>query len=860
MTIAAGTRLGPYEIIAPIGAGGMGEVYKARDTRLERAVAVKILPTQLASNAQFKIRFNREAKTISQLSHPNICTLYDVGENYLVMELLEGETLADRLARGSLPLTEVLKYGGQIAEALGKAHREGVVHRDLKPGNVMITKSGAKLLDFGLAKSVAASFTAPDSATAQRPVTQEGMVVGTLQYMAPEQLTGEEPDERTDIFALGALLYEMATGKRAFEGKTKTSLIGAIVSGEPKPMHELQPLTPPALEHVVKKCLAKDPDDRWQSASDIGEELRWIGEAGSQAGIALPITMREKTRERLTLAVAALLAIAVAVIAPLYWRAASRKEPLVHLAIPISGDVAEGAFVSPDASRLVISIAGKLWLRRLDAADAVPLAGTEGAFLPFWSPDGKFVAFFADQKLKKTPADGGPVEILSDVKNPRGGTWGRNGTILFAPDIFTPLYKVPQSGGTPVAVTSLSRKSETSHRLPQFLPDGRHFIYTVFEKQSDGTDRPSIMGASLDSPAAKRIVQDAAQAFYAAPGWLVFARGDGVFDGGTLIAIRFDPDTLNTSGEPMSVPVAKVANTLSAWVYRYNAANGTLVYRQWSPPPKAQLRWVDRDGKTIADEGEPVDVDLLPALSPDARRIALVRDRDLWIHDVGTTASSRFTFDGLDFNADPVWSFDGKRLFFESYKTVTRTTLRTKSLAGSGKEEDIYSGAFLQDFAVSPDGRTILLAEQVAGNGYDILSIDLSTHRAQAYVGGPGSQSGPAFSPDGKWVGYRDRSRIMVRRFPDNGEQWQVSDQRGSLPKWSRDGKNILYVAKGQLMSVPVKLGATVEAGTPKELFTCDGYVGQSPDGKRFLTLVNEKNTNASLQVVLNWPRMLERK
>src|SRR2546423_5418203 len=327
MTIVAGTRLGPYEIVAPIGAGGMGEVYKARDTRLDRSVALKILPAEFAQNAQFKVRFEREARTISQLSHPSICALYDVGENYLVMELLDGETLADRLSRGPLPLADVLKYGAQVAEALGKAHREGVIHRDLKPGNVMLTKSGAKLLDFGLAKSIGQS-DAPAEATLQKPLTQEGMVLGTFQYMAPEQLAGEEPDARTDIFALGGVLYEMATGKRAFEGKTKTSLIAAIVSGEPKPMHELQPLTPPALEHVVKKCLAKDPDDRWQSASDIGEELRWIGEAGCHAARALPPAKWGKKPEALTPAPSAVPGNTLARVPPPSSRAASTTEPL----------------------------------------------------------------------------------------------------------------------------------------------------------------------------------------------------------------------------------------------------------------------------------------------------------------------------------------------------------------------------------------------------------------------------------------------------------------------------------------------------------------------------------------------------
>jgi hypothetical protein len=419
MTLSAGSRLGPYEILAPLGAGGMGEVWRGRDTRLDRSVAIKVLPAAFSKDAQFKLRFEREARTISQLNHPHICTLYDVGDNYLVMELLEGESLADRLTKGPLPLEQVLRYGTQIADALDKAHRAGIIHRDLKPGNIMIAKSGAKLLDFGLAKSsvgagvLAGPAAETAAATQHRPLTAEGTILGTFQYMAPEQLEGLEADARTDIFGFGAVLYEMATGHRAFEGKTKTSLIAAIVKENPRPMAELQPLTPPALEHVVNKCLSKDPDDRWQNAHDIAEELKWISEAGSSAGVAAPLIARRKSRERLGWVAA----VAVAGGAAVFF-ATRRPDPPPRLetaVVPPEGvafSYVGGSIALSDDGRQVAFVGrgadGKslIWVRSLDSSVARPLAGTEGASFPFWSPDAKSIAFAAGDKLKKVSPAG----------------------------------------------------------------------------------------------------------------------------------------------------------------------------------------------------------------------------------------------------------------------------------------------------------------------------------------------------------------------------------------------------------------------------------------------------------------------
>ena len=435
---------------------------------------------EFAQNAQFKLRFEREAKTISQLNHPNICTLYDVGENYLVMELLDGESLADRLAKGPLPLEQVLRYGVQIADALDKAHRAGIVHRDLKPGNIMITKSGAKLLDFGLAK-----LGAPidlDGATQQKPLTQEGTIVGTLQYMAPEQLEGEEADARTDIFGLGAVLYEMATGQRAFEGKTKTSLIAAIVTSQPKPMSHIQPLTPPALEHVVRKCLAKDRDDRWQSAHDIAEELRWISEAGSQAGVATSLTLRRKSRERIAWIAALVL---TALIAAAFGLRRPRPIPVITASItaPLHApfEFLGQASLSPEGASIAFVGFGKsglsLWIRPMDKSEPRQLPGTQGAFAPFWSPDGKSLGFFADGKLKRIAVGGGPAQTICDAPGPFvGGSWNKRDVIVFSAEGTGPLYRVDAAGGKPQAVTKLTPKEE-AHRWPVFLPDDDHFIF-----------------------------------------------------------------------------------------------------------------------------------------------------------------------------------------------------------------------------------------------------------------------------------------------------------------------------------------------------------------------------------------------
>src|SRR6266550_4507737 len=551
MAVAAGTRLGPYEILAPIGAGGMGEVWRGRDTRLERSVAIKILTVDFAENEQFAQRFEREAKTISQLSHPNICTLYDVGENYLVMELLDGESLADRLAKGALPLDQVLRYGVQIADALDKAHRAGIVHRDLKPGNIMITKSGAKLLDFGLAKSGPTPALAAVDLTERKPLTAEGTIVGTFQYMAPEQLEGQPADARTDIFAFGTVLYEMATGKRAFEGKTRTSLIAAIVSGEPKPMSQLQPLAPLAFENVVRKCIAKNPDDRWQCAADLKWELLRIQKA--------PETKSPARTSRVAWAVAIAALAAAALLAALAFRPAKPQRPIRFTVTAPPGwtyavnyNVGPPA-VSPDGHYITFpateDATGRvmLWVRDLGATELRALPGTDGGGFPFWSPDSKSIAFFAGGYLKRVELGGGSPQTLCSVTFGRGGSWSQKNEILFAPSGNSSLLRVNASGGTPQPVTRLdATRGEVSNRWPLFLPDGNHFLYLIRTPSTAGTGE-NIHVASLDAPNPRPLLTVSSNVIYVEPGDLLYMRDR------TLVMQRFNTRTLGLEGDPRVV-------------------------------------------------------------------------------------------------------------------------------------------------------------------------------------------------------------------------------------------------------------------------------------------------------------------
>jgi serine/threonine protein kinase/Tol biopolymer transport system component len=883
MTLAAGTRLGPYEILSPLGAGGMGEVYRARDTRLERTVAVKVLPPRLSASPESRQRFEREAKTISQLSHPHICAVHDVGREgeteYLVMEYLEGETLSARLANGPLPVEQVLRYGTEIADALDKAHRQGIVHRDLKPGNVMLTKSGVKLLDFGLAKVVAppAGQTSLTALPTQQGLTKEGTILGTFQYMAPEQLEGKETDGRTDIFALGATLYEMATGKKAFTGASQASLIGAILHIEPQPMSTIEPTSPPALDRVVRKCLSKDPENRWQNAADLGSELKWIGEGNSQTGVTVGVTPRPRSLERLAwaLGVLALLAGLTFALARSRRTEPSRKSIQFIVPAPEKSSFGFSFALSPDGEQLVFEAISdgklQLWLRPLNSVEARPIAGTEGGSLPFWSPDGLYVGFFADGKLKKIALAGGTAQTIADAAQSRGGTWSPEGVILFSPGAASPLMRVSASGGAVSVVTTVDQaNAETGHRWPDFLPDGRHFLFLA---RNTDAEREAICVGSLDSRERTVLRHARSRAIYSPPGYLLFS-GEH-----TLMAQRFDATALRLLGEPVPLaegiePIGEIGPTGYVQV---SASEGVLAFRR-EGGNRSQLTWYDRNGTSLGTLAEPGDYDE-PTLSPDSTRLAILRKdpktrfEDIWVLDLDRSTLARLTFDPSD-HVYPVWSPDGKHIAFSSARPGS-FGLYWKLASGAGPEQMLWKSdplAWTNDW--SRDGRFILYERLDPHTQYDLWVLPMpGPGKPSPYVVAPGLQRRGRFSPDGHWVAYTSdesgRPEIYVQAFPPTGGKWLISTDGGDQASWRADGKELVYLSAGlQLVAVEVKLGDTFEVGIHRPLFSIrpkyfipsialvqgNVYV-MTPDGKRFL--VNERVEGnpalPSIQLVANW-------
>ncbi len=832
MTLSAGTRLGPYEIVAPIGAGGMGEVYRAKDSRLDRQVAIKVLSSHLSANEEIRQRFEREAKTISQFSHPHICALYDVGRenetDYLVMELLEGESLADRLGKGALATEQVLRYGIEIADALDKAHRQGIVHRDLKPGNVMITKTGVKLLDFGLAKLQAGGRALPVSGASRlateahvsAPLTERGTVLGTFQYMAPEQLEGGEADSRSDIFAFGAVLYEMATGQKAFQGKSQASLIGSILRDDPPSISEVAPMTPPALNRVVRTCLAKDPEDRFQTAHDVKLQLQWIAEGGSQAGLPAPVVARRKNREKLAWAVAAAALLAAAALAYGFIRRAPGPARVIRFEVSTPEEITSFGTprVSPDGRFVALNAtdsSGKtrIWVRPLSALAAQPLAGTEGTGRVFWSPDSRFLGFFADGKLKKVEVSGGPPQKICDAPRGADGTWSPEGVILFDGRSTDPIYRVSAAGGTPVEeVKADSARKESAVGWPEFLPDGRRYIYMAMgEKPEDSAYRI----AALDSKESTKLAPAQSMITYAPPGFLLFVRDR------TLVAQPFDPKALKTTGEP--VPVAEQIGIDAVGSARFSVSReGTLAYR--TGESGARLIWVDRSGReleTIGGPGPYAD----PALSPRGDRLAFSLDEsggttDIWVRDLARGVNSRFTFGALDEFA-PVWSPDGRTLVFTS-----GTDLLEKPAGGAGAEKPLLKSEELEiatDW--SRDGRYIAFQRRGRETRWDVWVLPTFGDRKPIpFVATPFQELYPAFSPDGRFLAYQStesgRPEIYVQSFPGPGGKWQISTSGGTEPRWRADGRELYYrAADEKLMAVEVRAGEVLEASVPRPLF-----------------------------------------
>jgi hypothetical protein len=876
MPLAQGAKLGPYEILSPLGAGGMGEVYRAKDTRLDRTVAIKILPAEVTSNPNSRQRFEREAKTISSLNHPNICVLYDIGHqdgvDYIVMECLEGETLAKRLERGALPTDQALKYGAQIAQALHKAHRNGIVHRDLKPGNLMLTPAGAKLLDFGLAKELVPLGNLATLTTARptSPGTQEGTIVGTFQYMSPEQVEGKEVDGRSDIFSLGAVLYEMLTGHRAFTGKTQLSVASAILEREPEPLTKVKPLTSPALERVVERCLAKNPDERWQTACDLASELTWIGAGGGQGAGASGEKPATHMLQRAWLAwlVSGVLA-ALLVSGAVWWGSSKPAEQVKFFAAPL-GFAAKDMAISPNGHTVAVvgfneaEHKNALWLYELGERGAKSVPGTEDASFSFWSPDGKTLGFFSEGKLKRVDIAGGPVQTLCDAPNGRGGTWNKSGDIIFVPagETGQVLNRISASGGTPTPISVLdAARNETSHRWPVFLPDGKHYLFLTFNLSPQaGAD--AVFVGELGSKERKFLVKADANPAFAAPGNLLFYRD------GTLFAQHFDVNKLELTGSasPILTDVQQLPRIGRA-VYAVSS-DGLLVAQSATAVSLSRLQWYDRKGKEIGVVGKP-EVFANIALGPDGKTVALDKtdpsnqNADVWIYALQGEGVKRMTFDPA-IDALPVWSPDAKKLVFTSGRKTT-LDLFLKSVDGAQDEKSIEDSAAGDKYpsSWSEDGRYILYTRR-----NELWILNLGEGKSQLFLKGPAVRSGQ-FSPDGKWVAYASNEtgkwENYVTSFPGAKGKWQISNGGGSQPRWRGDGKELFYLSPdNKMMAVPLAPGTMIDAGTPLELFQASpremvatsemAAYDVTKDGQRFLINTQVKTADTPpMSVVLNW-------
>jgi len=893
MGLTSGTKLGPYEIVSPLGAGGMGEVYRARDTRLDRTVAIKILPEHLSSNPEAKQRLDREARAISALSHPNICHLYDVGQqdgvSYLVMEYLEGETLGDRLRRGKLPLEQVFRVGVEICQGLEQAHRSGVVHRDLKPGNIMLTKSGAKLMDFGLAKAPAAplgNLSASNTlATMSQPLTTEGTIVGTIQYMAPEQLEGKEADKRSDIFALGSVFYEMVTGKRAFEGKTTASTIASILAAEPKPLSAMQPLSPPALEHVIVTCIAKDPEERWQSCADISRQLDWAAKEPKPA---------ESSPRRGKL-VWTLLAAGVMIVAAFVVGTRWSKGP-AHLSQFEVNPPPDTYFnfrglsgppvPSPDGGKIAFvafkqgsSGTAGLWLRSLDSTEARFLPGTEGAVYPFWSPDGKSLAFFAGGKLKKLDLSGGSAIPLCEVLEGRGGTWSTDGVILFGLRAGS-LFRVDASGGKPVQLTSLDEsRHETSHRFPQFLPDQKHFLFVA-----QAPLNPAARGfvGSLDNPNPVMLEDVTSNPMFSNNHLLYVAES-------SLLVRGFDPGTLRFTGEPL-VMAEHVQNDPQFNFAAFSVSGSTLIYQTGAVVAGTRLVSYDRSGKpTLMSEEK--DLVQTIALSPKEDQLAASLGissgqlNDIWVFDLRKNTKTKLTFDQHSFS--PVWSPDGKRLAFDRVD-ADGDTIISKDVSGSGAEEVLFKLRFqggnaggestpqkLYPIRWTPDGKYVIYR----GPGeVRALALD-GGHKSTPLFSAKMGTYGVALSPDGRWLAYSSNESglpeifvVPFRTAPDgtpsiSGGKWQVSNGGGTAPAWRGDGKQLFFTnsSAARLMSANVSIsGDHFQRENPQSLFELDAhpivyYYAVSRDGQKIYMTNYGPGSTAPFTVTTNWLELVKK-
>jgi eukaryotic-like serine/threonine-protein kinase len=884
MAILPGTRLGPYEVLSAIGAGGMGEVYRARDTKLEREVAIKVLPANFVNDPERLARFQREARMLAALNHPGIATIYGLeqadGVTCLVMELVPGENLAERLKAGPLGMDEALKIAVQIAEALEAAHEKNIIHRDLKPANVKVTPEGkVKVLDFGLAKAFEGDATEVDmsnSPTLSRAATMQGVILGTAAYMSPEQARGRTVDKRTDIWAFGCVLYELLTCKKAFDGEDVTEILATVVKTEPD-WSLLPEGTPAAIRTLLKRCLRKD---KRQRIPDAGAARIEIEDVLSGAAPTEPVAARQRQQLPVAwVALAGVLLVAFAALAFVHFRETPPPQRVVRFQIPLPEKAMGAIFqLSPDGKSLAFTATEggrrKLWVRPIDSLAAQAVPGTEDATYVFWSPDSAYLAFFVPGKLKKIALSGGPAQTICDAPDGRGGSWNNEGDIIFSPGPGAAILRVSAAGGVPTAVTKLVSPDEL-HRYPVFLPDNKHFLYLV------SLGKPEVRGinvGSLDGSPSVHILSDDSSAVYApsevsgSNGFLLFRRED------TLMAVPFDPARQRATGEvfPVAEGVGAAGNTNNAAFSI--SSHGVLAYATGAVGLRGtEIVWLDRTGKRSGDVGQQGRISGA-ALSPDGKTIltsifsAGGDTSDLWLLDVARGVSSRITF-RPGTSADGIWSPDGSTIAFES----DNLSIYRKPANGSGKEEMLMSGGINnRPTDWSRDGKYVVYANSIGGaSNYNLWLLPMEgDHKPVSYLQSPFNEVDAQFSPDGHWMAYASNEsgqpQVYVQSIPASGAKWQISPAGGVQPRWGRDGKELFYIsAEQKLMAVPVKSGATIEAGTPQPLFDIDpifpplvGRFAYQPaaDGKRFLVLaVAGGAASPPINVVLNWQAGLKK-
>jgi Tol biopolymer transport system component len=881
MIFPPSTRIDHYEVVSLLGAGGMGEVYLAEDPRLGRQVAIKALPAEFARDPDRLRRFEQEARATSALNHPNILTVYDIGSHegslYIVAELLEGEELSELIKHGAIHSRKAVDCARQIAEGLAAAHAKGIVHRDLKPDNLFVTNDGrVKILDFGLAKLHQRQFGDIDKdAPTQKRITDPGVIMGTVGYMSPEQVRGQETDHRSDIFSFGVILYEMLTGRRAFHGDSAIEVMNAILKEEPPELGELSLKIAPGLEKLLRRCLEKKPEHRFHSAHDLGFALEAVGSSSSsgsnqtkiaQALDTTALAKRGGWRGRIAWIAAGVFALIAALAIGMAWLNRARPAARVvrfKILPPEKTSFWEPSFaLSPDGQTLAFSgtdETGKilLYLRPMNSFSAQPLSGTEGALFPFWSPDSRSIAFFSSGKLKRVEVSGGAPQTLCEASYAGGGSWNRAGDIIIAPINSGALYRLPATGGVPTQLTT-TEPSRYFHRRPQFLPDGEHFLYHASGK------RPGQSGVYIGSLSDKTTHQAVSSDFSAvyAAGYLLFVRD------GALMGQSFDTRALQLTGEPFLI--IEQVKTYSIFLHVSAAEDGTLAFREAGQKP--QLVWFDRSGKRLGTVGEAAEY-ANPNLSADDERLAVniidpkTKSRDIWLFDLARGARSRFTFDPAD-DINPVWSKDGSRIFFTSDRKGPRDVFQKKVNAAEDEELIYASPEYKNVEDLSPDGRLLIYNANAGDNTtkVDLWLLPLEGERSpKPFIKTQFNEANAAISPDGRWVAYDSdesgRREVYVATFPQLSGRWQVSASGGKEPQWRRDGKELFFINNNNdLMAAEVKPGSgAFETEAPKLLFTTPlTTIGRNRfvatrDGQRFLVITWPEVAPAPINVVVNW-------